>query len=125
MIKLSKALRIVGVLTGLTLSISGCGAFHQEDFPKDGPKFKATSNPMTITDNDLGDSWPFDDLHSVTVSCKHDGDDVVLRLQTPDGQEYALNGVKANSQLQPVEDIANGSIGTIRSAAFGTCDFPS
>ncbi|WP_281510774.1 hypothetical protein [Corynebacterium belfantii] len=120
--KLSRTV-IAACLCGTTaLSLSACGAFHQEDFPEDGPSFKATANPMKVTKQDLGHSWPFEDVTEVTVSCKESGDDVVLRATLPDGKEYALNGVDENADLTPLEDRANGSIGTLRAVAFDTCD---
>nr|PLB80748.1 superoxide dismutase [Actinomyces sp. UMB0138] len=106
----------------VVLTLSACGAFHQKDFPKDGPSFKATANPMKVTKQDLGHSWPFDDVAEVTVSCKKDGDDVILRATLPDGKEYALNSVEGNTDLTPIEDRANESVGTLRAVAFDTCD---
>ncbi|MEZ2189725.1 hypothetical protein [Corynebacterium sp. CCM 9204] len=122
-------MKFVRVLLGTCLcgvlasQVTACGAFHQEDFPTDGPLFKATANPMKVTKEDLGHSWPFDDISDISVSCKPDGDVVILRAELPDGTEYALNAVGANDGLTPIEDRASGSVGPLRSVAFGTCDF--
>lgn len=112
-----------GAAALLALGLAGCnGMMNPDDFPEDGPARTATSNPQEVTADDFGHSWNLDVDHG-TVSCEKNGKgDPVLRFTAPDGTEYALNSVDENSELPPIGDIADGSIGTLRTFAFTVCD---
>jgi predicted small lipoprotein YifL len=113
---------IAAAATLLMLSLTSCGLTHPEDFPTDGPTHTATSNPQEVTADDFGHSWSLNVDHG-TVSCEKNGKgDPVLRFTAPDGTEYALNAVDENAELPPIGDIADGSIGTLRTFAFTVCD---
>ncbi|RLP07708.1 superoxide dismutase [Propionibacterium australiense] len=106
----------------LVTAASGCGAFHAEDYPTDGPSRTATSNPQEVTAEQFGHSWPFAVEHG-TVGCEvNDDGDPVLTFTAPDGTRYALNSVQGNRELPDASEIASGSIGPIRSFAFSVCD---
>lgn len=106
----------------LTFGLTGCGAFHPEDFPTDGPMRTATSNPAEVEASDFGHSWNLDVDHG-TVGCEMSSDgDPALTFTAPDGTVYALNAVEANHDLPDIGDIANGSVGPLRSFAFTVCD---
>lgn len=109
--------------TFLIIVLAGCyGMRHPEEFTSDGPTIAATSNPQDVDASDFGHSWNLNVDHG-TVSCQTDGkDDPTLRFTAPDGTEYALNSVDANADLPPIGDIADGSIGTLRTFAFTVCD---
>ena len=114
---------IAGAASLLTIGLAGCnGMQHPEDFPTDGPKVTATSNPAEVGKDDFGHSWTLDVDHG-TVTCEKNGKgDPVLRFTAPDGTEYALNSVDENADLPPIGDITDGSIGTLRTFAFTVCD---
>ncbi|MDO4255345.1 MAG: hypothetical protein Q4C81_09445 [Kocuria sp.] len=107
----------------LALCLAGCnGMMNPDDFPKDGPTHTATSNPQEITADNFGHSWNLNVDHG-TISCeKNDKGDPILRFTAPDSTEYALNSVDENTDLPPLDDIANDSIGTLRTFAFTVCD---
>ncbi|SPF68348.1 Prokaryotic membrane lipoprotein lipid attachment site profile [Propionibacterium ruminifibrarum] len=115
------------ILTGaaaalLVAATSGCGALHSEDYPTDGPSRTATSNPQEVTAEQFGHSWALD-VDRGTVGCERNADgDPVLTFTSPDGTRYALNRVEGNRDLPDVSEIANGSIGPLRSFAFSVCD---
>lgn len=119
-IRLSAA---AGAAALLGLGLAGCnGMMNPEDFPVDGPTRTATSNPQDVTADDFGHSWNLD-VDRGSVSCEENGKgDPVLRFTAPDGTEYALNSVDENAELAPIGDIADGSIGTLRTFAFTVCD---
>lgn len=114
---------LTGAFAVLLVAVaSGCGAFHSEDYPTDGPSLTATSNPQEVTAEQFGHSWALD-VDRGTVSCeKNDDGDPVLTFTSPDGTTYALNHVEGNRDLPDVSEIADGSIGTLRSFAFTVCD---
>lgn len=108
---------------GLSLALSGCnGMLHPEDFPEDGPTMTATSNPQDVTSEDFGHAWGLD-VDSGTVACTLNGDgDPVLTFTAPDGTAYALNSVEDNAELPSIDEITDGSVGTLRTFAFTVCD---
>ncbi|MEU4387901.1 hypothetical protein [Promicromonospora sp. NPDC023805] len=112
-----------GALVLGTAGLAGCnGLQHPEDFPVDGPKATVTSNPAEVSKDDLGHSWNLTVDHG-TVACEHNKDgDPVLTLTAPDGTVYALNAVDENKDLPDIEEISDGSIGTLRTVAFTACD---
>ena len=118
--------RIRGVLASASLlataCLAGCGAFHQKDFPTDGPSVTATSNPAKVKSSDFGHSWNLKVDHG-TVTCKDNSDgDPILYFTAPNGIEYALNHVKGNGSRRDIDDISNGSVGPLRFFAFTVCD---
>ena len=118
--------RIRGVLASApllaTACLAGCGAFHQKDFPTDGPSLKATSNPAQVKASDFGHAWNLKVDHG-TVTCKMNGKgDPALTFTAPNGTVYAINYVDANKGLPDIEKISTGSVGVLRSFAFTVCD---
>ena len=122
-------MKTYGRITGLMLTVmvmfaaTGCnGLLHPEDFPTDEPTLSATSNPQQIQANQFGQSWHLN-VDYGTISCEenHKGGPI-LRFTAPDGTVYALNSVAQNSDLPSIDDISDGSIGTLRSFAFTVCD---
>ncbi|PHP52634.1 superoxide dismutase [Actinomyces ruminis] len=102
--------------------IGGCGITHPEDYPVDGPTFKATSNPAEVHAEDFGHSWNLN-VDSGVVGCEFDEDgDPALTFTSPDGTVYALNAVEANDGLPEIGDIAGGSVGYLRTFAFTVCE---
>lgn len=118
-----RACALAGSLTLLLLGLTGCnGMQHPEDFPLDGPTHTAPSNPQEVSAADFGHTWALNVDHG-TVSCETNSKgDPVLRFTAPDGTDYALNSVDENSDLPPISDISDGSIGTLRTFAFTVCD---
>jgi hypothetical protein len=117
-----------GGLIGLSFLVAGgllagCnGVRHPEDFPTDGPTVTATANPQEVSADDFGHSWALDTDHG-TVSCRSGQDgDPVLRFTAPDGTAYALNEVDGNNGLPDISEIADGSVGTLRTFAFTVCE---
>ena len=118
--------RIRGVLASApllaTACLAGCGAFHQKDFPTDGPSLKATSNPAQVKASDFGHAWNLKVDHG-TVTCKMNSKgDPALTFTAPNGTVYAINYVDANKGLPDIEKISTGSVGVLRSFAFTVCD---
>lgn len=118
--------RIRGVIAaGLlgAMGLSGCGMLHPEDYPTDTAKLpKATSNPAKISKATFRHSWNLTVDHG-TVYCKlNSAGDPILYFTAPNGTEYALNSVTGNGGRPNIEDIADGSVGPIRSFAFSVCD---
>ena len=118
--------RIRGVLASASLlataCLAGCGAFHQKDFPTDGPSLKATSNPAQVKASDFGHAWNLKVDHG-TVTCKMNSKgDPALTFTAPNGTVYAINYVDANKGLPDIEKISTGSVGVLRSFAFTVCD---
>ena len=113
----------VGTVLTLAVSLAGCnGMRHPEDFPEDGPTRTATSNPEEVEASDFGHSWNLEvDRGSVSCESQANGDPV-LRFTAPDGTTYALNSVDGTSGLPSIDEISDGSIGTLRTFAFGVCD---
>ncbi|NNG80373.1 superoxide dismutase [Micrococcus luteus] len=105
------------------MGLAGCnGMQHPEDFPVDGPKVTATSNPAEVSKDDFGHSWNLTVDHG-TVACEQNSDsDPVLTFTAPDGTVYALNAVDQNKDLPDIGEISDGSIGTLRTFAFTVCD---
>lgn len=113
---------LVSSVALLVSALTGCGIFHPEDFPADGPTRTATSNPAEVTSSEFGHSWNLTVDHG-TVSCERSGDgDPALTFTAPDGTTYALNSVEANSDLPDISEISDGSVGTLRTFAFTVCD---
>lgn len=123
----ARTIRHGGVLVMSCLTagglLAGCnGMRHPEDFPTDGPTATATANPQEVSADDFGHSWALDTDHG-TVSCRSGQDgDPVLRFTAPDGTAYALNEVDGNNGLPDISEIADGSVGTLRTFAFTVCD---
>lgn len=107
----------------LTVGLSACnGMRNPDDFPTDGPTMTATSNPAEVSASDFGHSWNLE-VDRGTVACEMNGDgDPTLTFTAPDGTVYALNAVGDNRELPDISEIANGSIGTLRTFAFTVCD---
>ena len=125
-----KALLLICITITLTVGVAGYtdGMKHPEDYPADGSnKAAATSNPQTISKEDLGHTWPLR-VNEGTVSCEHSKQgDPILRFTTPDGKQYALNQVPDNENLKSIETLksdSSKSIGTLMSFAFSICDVP-
>lgn len=112
----------LGGVALLMSTLSGCGLFHQGDFPTDGPTRKATSNPAEVSSSDFGYSWNLKVDHGTVACKKSDNGDPALTFTDPDGKTYALNSVEANSDLPNISEIASGSVGTLRTFAFTVCD---
>ena len=114
----------------LTIGVAGCtdGMKHPEDYPTDGSnKVTATSNPQTISKEELGHTWPLK-VDKGTVSCQNSKQgDPILRFTTSDGEQYALNQVQDNENLKSIETLKSDkskSVGTLMSFAFSVCDIP-
>lgn len=114
----------------LTVGVVGCadGMKHPEEYSTDGSnKVTATSNPQTISKEDLGHTWPLK-VDEGTVSCKlSKHGDPILRFTTSDGAQYALNQVQDNGHLKSIETLKSDkskSVGTLMSFAFSVCDIP-
>ena len=114
----------------LTVGLVGCtdGIKHPEEYSTDGSnKVAATSNPQTISKEDLGHTWPLK-VDEGTVSCKlSKHGDPILRFTTSDGAQYALNQVQDNENLKSIETLKSDkskSLGTLTSFAFSVCDIP-
>ncbi|MBI0144492.1 DUF2511 domain-containing protein [Bifidobacterium sp. W8116] len=114
----------------LTVGVVGCtdGMKHPEEYSTDGSnKVAATSNPQTISKEDLGHTWPLK-VDEGTVSCKLSKQgDPILRFTTSDGEQYALNQVQDNENLKSIEILKSDkskSVGTLMSFAFSVCDVP-
>lgn len=120
----SRRLLIPATLTAgaLALTLAGCGAFHPEDYPLDGPALTATDNPQEVTADQFGHSWPLA-VDQGWVGCELNGNgDPVLTFTDPDGTVYALNALEENRGNTDIGDIATGSIGPLRTFAFAVCD---
>ena len=114
----------------LTVGVVGCadGMKHPEEYSTDGSnKVAATSNPQTISKEELGHTWPLK-VHKGTVSCKLSKQgNPILRFTTSDGEQYALNQVPENEHLNSIETLKSDkskSVGTLMSFAFSVCDIP-
>ena len=114
----------------LTVGVVGCadGMKHPEEYSTDGSnKVAATSNPQTISKEDLGHTWPLK-VDEGTVSCKLSKQgDPILRFTTSDGEQYALNQVRENEHLNSIETLKSDkgkSVGALMSFAFSVCDIP-
>ena len=116
-----RGVRAAGLLGAIGLS--GCGVFHPEDYPADAAKLpKATSNPAKISKATFRHGWNLT-VDRGTVHCKlNSAGDPILYFTAPNGTEYALNSVTGNGGRPNIEDIADGSVGPIRSFAFSVCD---
>jgi Protein of unknown function (DUF2511). len=114
----SAALAIVPVI----LLLTGCGAFHPEDYPLDGPTLAATENPQEVTAEQFGHSWPLTVDHGQIGCTLNAADDPVLTFTTPDGTVYALNALEENRDNEDIRELATGSIGPLRTFAFAVCD---
>lgn len=118
--------RVLGTMTAalLAIGLTACnGIMNPDDFPTDGrPTMTATSNPAEVEASDFGHSWNLNVDHG-TIACETNSDgDPVLTFTAPDDTTYALNSVDDNSQLPDIGEIADGSIGTLRTFAFSVCD---
>lgn len=125
-----KALLLICATITLTVGVAGCtdGMKHPEEYPTDGSnKVAATSNPQTISKEDLGHTWPLK-VDEGTVSCEHSKQgNPILRFTTSDGEQYALNQVADNENLKNIETLksdSSKSVGTLMSFAFSVCDLP-
>lgn len=114
----------------LTVGVVGCtdGMKHPEEYSTDGSnKVAATSNPQTISKEDLGHTWPLK-VDKGAVSCRLSKQgDPILRFTTSDGAQYALNQVQDNEHLKSIETLKSDkskSVGTLMSFAFSVCDIP-
>lgn len=114
----------------LTVGVGGCtdGMRHPEQYSTDGSnRVAATSNPQTISKENLGHTWPLK-VDEGTVSCKlSKHGDPILRFTTSDGEQYALNQVQDNENLKSIETLKSDkskSVGTLTSFAFSVCDIP-
>ena len=107
---------------GVLALLTGCGAFHPQDYPLDGPTASATANPHYVTAEQFGHSWPLT-VASGTVSCELSEDgDPVLTFTDPDGVVYALNALPDNAVNEDINQILDGSIGPLRSFALTVCN---
>ena len=114
----------------LTVGVVGCadGMKHPEEYSTDGSnKVAATSNPQTISKEDLGHTWPLK-VDEGTVSCKLSKQgEPILRFTTSDSEQYALNQVQDNEHLKSIETLKSDkskSVGTLMNLAFSVCDIP-
>lgn len=119
------------ILVAATLAIaaatalSGCveGVRHPEEFPTSGqPSRSATSNPQDVTASDFGHSWNLKVDHGSIACTTNKKGDPVLTFTAPDGTIYALNAVEENNNHPDISDIADGSVGTLRTYAFTVCN---
>ena len=114
----------------LTVGVGGCtdGMRHPEEYSTDGSnRVAATSNPQTISKENLAHTWPLK-VDEGTVSCKlSKHGDPILRFTTSDGEQYALNQVPENEHLNSIETLKSDkgkSVGTLMSFTFSVCDVP-
>ena len=131
--RLKQSLRTILLICAtimLTVGAVGCtdGMKHPEEYSTDeSNKVAATSNPQTISKEDLGHTWPLK-VDEGTVSCKLSKQgDPILRFTTSDGEQYALNQVQDNENLKSIETLKSDkskSVGTLMSFAFSVCDIP-
>ncbi len=131
--RLKQSLRTILLMCAtimLTVGVVGCtdGMKHPEEYSTDeSNKVVATSNPQTISKEDLGHTWPLK-VDEGTVSCKlSKHGDPILRFTTSDGAQYALNQVQDNEHLKSIETLKSDkskSVGTLMSFAFSVCDIP-
>ena len=131
--RLKQSLRTILLICAtimLTVGVVGCtdGMKHPEEYSTDeSNKVVATSNPQTISKEDLGHTWPLK-VDEGTVSCKlSKHGDPILRFTTSDGAQYALNQVQDNENLKSIETLKSDkskSVGTLMSFAFSVCDIP-
>lgn len=118
-----RALRPAALATiPLILALTGCGAFHPEDYPLDGPTLTATENPQEVTAEQFGHSWPLTVDHGQVGCDLNAAGDPVLTFTDPDGTVYALNALEENAGNADIGDIATGSVGPLRTFAFIVCD---
>ena len=131
--RLKQSLRTILLICAtimLTVGVVGCtdGMKHPEEYSTaESNKVVATSNPQTISKEDLGHTWPLK-VDEGTVSCKlSKHGDPILRFTTSDGAQYALNQVQDNENLKSIETLKSDkskSVGTLMSFAFSVCDIP-
>ena len=131
--RLKQSLRTILLICAtimLTVGVVGCtdGMKHPEEYSTDvSNKVAATSNPQTISKEELGHTWPLK-VDEGTVSCKPSKQgDPILRFTTSDGEQYALNQVQDNEHLKSIETLKSDkskSVGTLMSFAFSVCDIP-
>ena len=131
--RLKQSLRTILLICAtimLTVGVVGCtdGMKHPEEYSTDvSNKVAATSNPQTISKEELGHTWPLK-VHKGTVSCKLSKQgNPILRFTTSDGEQYALNQVQDNEHLKSIETLKSDkskSLGTLTSFAFSVCDIP-
>ena len=131
--RLKQSLRTILLICAtimLTVGVVGCtdGMKHPEEYSTDeSNKVAATSNPQTISKEDLGHTWPLK-VDEGTVSCKLSKQgDPILRFTTSDGEQYALNQVQDNEHFKSIEELKSDkskSVGTLMSFAFSVCDIP-
>ena len=131
--RLKQSLRTILLICAtimLTVGVVGCtdGMKHPEEYSTDeSNKVVATSNPQTISKEDLGHTWPLK-VDEGTVSCKlSKHGDPILRFTTSDDAQYALNQVQDNEHLKSIETLKSDkskSVGTLMSFAFSVCDIP-
>ena len=131
--RIKQSLRTLSLICAtlmLTVGVVGCtdGMRHPEEYSTDGSnKVAATSNPQTISKEDLGHTWPLK-VDEGTVSCKLSKQgDPILRFTTSDGAQYALNQVQDNEHLKSIETLKSDkskSVGTLMSFAFSVCNIP-
>ena len=129
--RLKQSLRTILLICAtimLTVGVVGCtdGMKHPEEYSTDeSNKVVATSNPQTISKEDLGHTWPLK-VDEGTVSCKlSKHGDPILRFTTSDDAQYALNQVQDNEHLKSIETLKSDkskSVGTLMSFAFSVCD---
>ncbi|WP_454114974.1 hypothetical protein [Microbacterium lacticum] len=118
----SRRLLIPATITAGALALAGCGAFHPEHYPVDGPTLTATANPQEVTADQFGHSWPLTIDHG-WVGCELNEDgDPVLNFTDLDGTVYALNALEENRGNADIGELATGSIGPLRTFAFAVCD---
>ena len=123
-----RTLSLICATIMLTVGVGGCtdGMRHPEEYSTDGSnRVAATSNPQTISKENLGHTWPLK-VDEGTVSCKlSKHGDPILRFTTSDGAQYALNQVQDNEHLKSIETLKSDkskSVGTLMSFAFSVCD---
>ena len=75
-----------------------------------------------MTAEQFGHSWALKVDHGTVACVMNDEGDPVLTFTAPDGTVYALNALKENKDLPDISEIADGSIGTLRTFAFTVCD---
>lgn len=114
---------LAAAIAALTITaLTGCGALHPDDYPLEEPTLQATSNPAEVSAKQFGQSWSLDVDHGI-VGCELDeGGNPILTFTAPDGTTYALNAIGPNTDRPDIENISNGSVGTLRTFAFTVCD---
>jgi hypothetical protein len=117
-----------GVICGLLLVV-GCGSENNQPAPSVAPVAPVKSGQ--VSEQQLGEQWPLT-VPSGRVSCVlNSGGRESVTFISPDGKEYALNGIaKGPGKFLPIEEIwkpdptnppAKKNIGVLIDAGLELC----